>query len=194
MDDGDETFHENEYSWNKNASMLYLEMPAGVGFSYCNKTEWSTDNCTYVDTNTAEENLVALRAWFERFPDYKTKDLYLSGESYAGIYVPYLMHQIDQYNQNNTDVAINLKGMMVGNGVTNWTFDALPGTVDMAYWHSLISQEVHDGILEEGCDFSGIEFEKYPSDKCLDYLQKVNNDISKINIYNIYGECYGGAP
>lgn len=48
--------------------------------------------------------------------------------------------------------------MMVGNGVTNWTFDALPGTIDMAYWHSLISQELHDNILEEGCDFSGVEF------------------------------------
>jgi len=25
----------NEYSWNKEASVLYIEQPAGVGYSYC---------------------------------------------------------------------------------------------------------------------------------------------------------------
>jgi hypothetical protein len=28
----------------------------------------------------------------------------------------------------------------------------------------------------------------------MDYLNEVDDAISKINIYNIYGECYGGAP
>lgn len=28
----------------------------------------------------------------------------------------------------------------------------------------------------------------------MDYMDQVDNAISKINIYNIYGECYGGAP
>ena len=139
MDDGEETFHLNNYSWNSNASMLYIEMPAGVGYSYCNTTEGSTDNCTFTDTNSAEQNLIALRNWFERFPEYKTKDLYLSGESYSGIYVPQLLNQIDMFNNNGTDEPINLKGMMVGNGVTNWTYDTTPATADMAYWHSLIS-------------------------------------------------------
>ena len=57
------------------------------------------------------------------------------------------------WNGNHTDDTINLKGMMVGNGVTNWTYDALPATVDMAYWHSLISQETHDKIVKEQCDY-----------------------------------------
>ena len=54
MDDGEETFHENPWSWNTNASMLYIEMPAGVGFSWCNSTATS---CDYNDTNSAEQNL-----------------------------------------------------------------------------------------------------------------------------------------
>ena len=36
------------------------------------------------------DNLIAVLAWFEKFPEFKGNDLYISGESYAGIYVPYL--------------------------------------------------------------------------------------------------------
>jgi hypothetical protein len=182
--------------------MLYLEMPVGVGFSYCDFTN-ETENCPtadapYEDNITAQENLHVLRNWFDRFPEYKTKDLYISGESYAGIYVPYLMNEIDTFNTNATDAeAINLKGMMVGNGCTNWTYDALPATVDMVYWHSLISQELHDNIVEEGCVYVAEEFEnEVPtwSDKCMEYYNEFATAIAGINIYNIFGECYGGLP
>lgn len=32
----------------------------------------------------------AVLDFFTKFPEYKEKELFLSGESYAGIYVPYL--------------------------------------------------------------------------------------------------------
>lgn len=38
----------------------------------------------------------------------------------------------------------NLKGMMVGNGVTNWKYDTIPATIDIMYWHSFISKEDYD--------------------------------------------------
>jgi len=83
-----------------------------------------------------------LKQWFIRFPAYKTSNLYLSGESYAGIYVPYLMRQIDTYNSDEStseEDKINLKGILVGNGVTNWEYDTMPATLDMGYWRSIVS-------------------------------------------------------
>jgi carboxypeptidase C (cathepsin A) len=44
------------YSWNKEASIVYFDSPAGVGYSICgNKGE-----CNFNDDNTADDNLQAL--------------------------------------------------------------------------------------------------------------------------------------
>jgi serine carboxypeptidase-like clade 2 len=118
--------------------MLYIESPAGVGYSICTGVKECN---TYSDAESATDNLTAVLAFFTKFPEFKTNDLYISGESYAGIYVPYLTKYIDDYNtQNAANPAVfkpNLKGFMVGNGVTNYTYDCTPAYVEMGYWHSL---------------------------------------------------------
>ncbi len=86
MDDGSDTFRENdEFSWNNEANMLYIESPAGVGYSYTDE-----DQPEYNDKTSAEDNFRALEAWYAKFKDFNKHDLYIAGESYAGIYVPWL--------------------------------------------------------------------------------------------------------
>lgn len=91
INDGTSKFVENEWTWNAEANMLYIEQPAGVGFSYCE----GEVNCTFDDHTSGEDNLKALLGWYAKFPEYANNELYISGESYAGIYVPYLAHFID---------------------------------------------------------------------------------------------------
>jgi carboxypeptidase C (cathepsin A) len=81
----------NEFSWNKEASVLYIEQPAGVGYSYCDKVN-HPEECVYDDNNVSEDNLKVVLEWFKKFPEYKPNELYIAGESYAGIYVPYLVN------------------------------------------------------------------------------------------------------
>jgi carboxypeptidase C (cathepsin A) len=85
IDDNQTYIHENPYSWNVRANMLYIEMPAGVGYSI-----GDPDNMNYNDMSSSQDNLIALIAWYAKFPEFVNHDLYISGESYAGIYVPYL--------------------------------------------------------------------------------------------------------
>ena len=68
--------------------MLYVESPAGVGFSIGKDIK----DRTHTDLSTSLDNLQALLNFYVKFPEYISHELYLSGESYAGIYVPYLAY------------------------------------------------------------------------------------------------------
>ncbi|KAJ6778879.1 CARBOXYPEPTIDASE [Salix koriyanagi] len=111
----------NDYSWNKEANMLYLESPAGVGFSYsANQSFYDLVN----DTITAQDNFVFLQNWFLKFPEYKNRDLFIAGESYAGHYVPQLADLIVK-----SGIKFNLKGVALGNPL--FGIDAeIPGAID----------------------------------------------------------------
>lgn len=92
------------------ANVLFLESPAGVGFSYSNTT---LDYKHNGDKVTAADNYAFLVNWLKRFPEYKNREFYISGESYAGHYVPQLAHNIISHNKKAKKTIINLKGILV---------------------------------------------------------------------------------
>ncbi|CAA0812146.1 Serine carboxypeptidase-like 40 [Striga hermonthica] len=162
------TLYENEYSWNHAANMLFLETPAGVGFSY-SKTKSDVEKGG--DKETAIDNYVFLLNWLERFPEYKNRDFYLAGESYAGHYVPQLAQTILYHNKAKNTV-INMKGIIT---------DKL-GMFEYWQTHALISNETLNQILKY-CDFSP---NATTSDKCNKILDRVYHIINEIDVYNIY--------
>lgn len=66
--------------WSKLGSVLFLESPAGVGFSFC---EEGTD-CVHTDESTAADTADFFREFYKHYPELKSNDLYITGESYAG--------------------------------------------------------------------------------------------------------------
>ncbi|MFS7899950.1 putative carboxypeptidase D [Helianthus anomalus] len=106
----------NPYSWNTVANLLFLDSPVGVGYSYSNTYEDIRSNG---DKRTSKDALQFLLNWLERFPKYKGRDFYLTGESYAGHSVPQLSQAIVRHNKANTGSPINIKGYMVGNALTD---------------------------------------------------------------------------
>ncbi len=166
----------NPYSWNKNASVFYIEQPAGVGYSICpNKSE-----CVFNDTNSATDNLLGLQSWFAKFTDYKTHDFYITGESYGGIYIPWLAKRVLDFNKNNPDDAINLKGMAIGNGCTDWRFDTVPGFLEMSFYHGLVGWALKDDFDRNSC------IPDYEKPECKPYVDKFNELTEDRNPYDIY--------
>lgn len=92
------------------ANVIFLDTPAGVGYSYSNT---SSDYDESGDKNTAKDNYRFLINWLERFPQYKNRDFFITGESYAGHYIPQLAYTILLNNRNTNHTAINLKGIAV---------------------------------------------------------------------------------
>ena len=83
----------NPYSWTKNANMLYLESPKGVGFSYCEGVK-SSSACVNTDESTALDAYEFLVNFFSFYPEFKSNRFLITGESYAGIYIPMLIDQV----------------------------------------------------------------------------------------------------
>jgi len=195
----------NEYSWNKEANMLFLEAPVGVGFSYTNT---SSELKQLGDKITAEDSYVFLLNWLERFPAYKSREFYITGESYGGHYVPQLAEVIFDRNKDN---VINLKGFMVGNAVMD-DDDHLNGMIEYAWSHAVISDEGYhslkkwcnsktgnQSLCNTGLDemYTGINVYDLYTPVCL--LHTSSNFFSKHNMrlklpsgYDPCGEVYVG--
>ncbi|XP_073123378.1 serine carboxypeptidase 1-like [Henckelia pumila] len=169
------TLWRNKYAWNKLANILFLESPAGVGFSYSNST------VEYGDKFTAADSYTFLMNWFERFPEYKTRDFYVIGESYAGHYVPQLAAFILKNNKITRNTVINLKGIAIGNAEIH-AEDEWGGFYEYFWTHSFISDEVHKAI-KSNCNFSTLPS---LSSACNAVLDEADSAIANIFIYNVY--------
>ena len=60
------------------------------------------------DDDTSLQNLKALESFLVKFPRFVDRDLYLTGESYGGVFVPTLAERIRQ--QSNSVLKSMLKG------------------------------------------------------------------------------------
>lgn len=172
----------NPMSWNQKANLIFLESPSSVGFSYSK----SLVNL-YTDDTVAQMNYLALKAFLKKFPQYSKNDLYLTGESYAGVYLPTLGNLVDR------DPSFNLKGIAIGNGYLD-AGKLKDSLIFFAYHHGLIGQNSWDRISKHCCDnnvpapetcsFTGANL------LCQVELQAVNWALqSGINPYNIYAKC-----
>ena len=76
------TLIDNPLSWNQWANLLVIDSPVGVGFSF--------PQVSYYDDETVAKDTVAFfQALVEAYPGFKGRQTILSGESYAGNYVPF---------------------------------------------------------------------------------------------------------
>jgi len=125
------TLNKNEFSWNSKANLLYVDQPVGTGFSHARDPTHFARNEKMVASNFYQ----FLLKFLAKYPMFSGRDLYITGESYAGHYIP----AIADYIVRNPDPALKLKGVAIGNG---WVDPYLqyPAYAEFAYENKLIGK------------------------------------------------------
>jgi hypothetical protein len=152
----DGTLTPNDSSWNKEANILYVEQPAGVGFSFADTDE----DLVTDDKTSAADNYELVLQFLKRFPERQSNPFYVASESYGGHYMPQLTLEI---LKKNTDDFINFKGFLVGNPYVDPFSNAIT-QFESYYSHGLIAKPLWDKFLER-CN----DPKSFMSKKC-DYI------------------------
>lgn len=188
FDDGETFIKPNPFPWNMNASVLYIESPAGVGFSVAN----TSADFVHSDVSQSDDLFTGLRNFFNAFPDFRSNDIYITGESYAGVYVPYLAWQIHEWNlvqeMNKLNDTYNLKGFIVGNGVTDNYIDTDNQMIESIAAWSMIPLKLQKQIVDNGCIFywDSIDLHAINPPICQTLYDNATGLIADFNIYDLY--------
>ncbi|KAL9598144.1 MAG: hypothetical protein Q9219_004700 [cf. Caloplaca sp. 3 TL-2023] len=120
----------NPYSWTNLTNMVWVDQPAGAGFS---PGPPSVDDEIEVANqfNDFWKNFISTFGFHYRH-------VYLTGESYAGQYIPYIAR--DMLDRNDT-MYYNLKGIQINDPAIN-EFEVLreaPAAPFMSYWANILN-------------------------------------------------------
>jgi len=150
---------ENPFAWTKKSAMLFVEQPGGTGFSTAS-SEWTGEEA---EERTEDDVASAFYAFLNNMytvfgKELTNKKIYLTGESYAGMYIPSIARGIHiqnkrlRSNDGEYDSAslhfINLCGAAIGNGWIDAKVQG-PAAIDYAWWHGMIDLQTYRGLHQK---------------------------------------------
>ncbi|CAN1747554.1 Serine carboxypeptidase-like 49 [Linum perenne] len=141
----------------------------------------------------------SVSAFFKEHPELAKNDFYITGESYAGHYIPAFASRVHRGNKNNEGIHINFKGFAIGNGLTDpgVQYKAYP---DYALDNGIIKKAQHDKITKMipvcemaiklcGTDGSISCMASYYV--CTGIFNSIMSAAGGINYYDIRKQCEG---
>ncbi|PPD98247.1 hypothetical protein GOBAR_DD04747 [Gossypium barbadense] len=134
----------NFISWNKVSNLLFIDSPIGSGWSYSN----TSSDYSNGDDSTNKILLTFMQKWYEKYPVFKSKDLYLAGSSFAGHFVPNLANALLDDNKQSKQSKFNLKGLVLGNPMLRKKLDDL-AKIDFFFSRKMINTSLYNEIKKE---------------------------------------------
>ncbi|OVA06564.1 Peptidase S10 [Macleaya cordata] len=109
-----------------------------------------------------------------------SEDVLNNGDKRTGHYVPQLAEAIVKLHESTGEKSINLKGIMVGNGLTDDYYDHL-GSFQFMWTNGLISDET---LFNTFCLFES--YQNNSSQYCQMILNLAHKELGNIDMYSIF--------
>lgn len=180
----------NEFSWTKKANILAVDNPPPVGYSNCEDPTGGGYSCgPWNDTAVAVSNHAFIAEWIQQFPEFASNPMYITGESYAGVYVPTIVREIVKDPR-----GINIAGFAVGDGCMG--LDVLCGPVggpfsyiEFMHGHGQVSEKLYKNITAT-CPEANLKNGTL-SPVCTALVNEMTAALGGYYDYNLYDECVG---
>jgi len=187
---------QNPYAWTKIGNVLMVDNSPPVGFSYCTQFGPSGNGTScgpWNDTSVAIANANFYEEWFGNlFPEYAQHDIFFTGESYAGVYVPTIVTEIlsRPFGQ-----ALKLKGVALGDSClgTDVLCDKKLNLVG-PYWdlifffgHGQLPNAFYTKIMGQ-CSIEELK-QATQTPACAALVAEMHDIVAEYFEYNLYSYC-----
>nr|XP_043633918.1 serine carboxypeptidase-like [Erigeron canadensis] len=185
----------NDYGWDQASNLLFVDQPTGTGFSYSSDKR----DIRHDEQGVSDDLYDFLQAFFKEHPQFAKNDFFITGESYAGHYIPAFAARVHQGNKAKEGIHINLKGFAIGNGLTDPLIQYKAYT-DYALDMGIIKESDYKSINKRipvcetaiklcGTDGTTSCMAAYLA--CNSIFSSIKNIAGNINHYDIRKQCEG---
>lgn len=179
----------NPFSWTEIAHVVFVEQPIRVGYSQAG----GSSHAIQTEYQIARDFRGFMSSLITTFPHLDGVPVYITGESYAGFYIPWIAYHIlkKQVAGDYSDGVyrhINLQGVAIGNGALDY-MTMIPSYAEYMYSHGFIplnAKQYFDKLWTECLDkvlYSGKPITVGAMQEC-ELLDKVLEASGKPNMYN----------
>ncbi|CAK5283248.1 unnamed protein product [Mycena citricolor] len=124
----------NPYSWDKVSDFVWIDQPVGVGWSTADAAGYIPD-----EDQMGADFMGFLGNLVKVFPELAHRPLHLTGESYAGVYIPYIMKAY--FSMSKPPVKIAKIAIGDGSIASDVVFELLPSTNILETYPQLIGYD-----------------------------------------------------
>nr|KJB09372.1 hypothetical protein B456_001G137500 [Gossypium raimondii] len=168
------------------SNLLFIDSPIGSGWSYSN----TSSDYNNGDDSTNKILLSFMQKWYDKYPVFKSKDLYLAGSSFAGHFVLNLANALLDNNKQSKQSKFNLKGLVLGNPMLRKKLDDL-ARIDFFFSWEMINSSLYNEIKKE-CNV--IDENNYFSNIKTTWRAKCKNLMYEANLAAFKTDAHNYSP